>query len=83
MFQFMNGLQYLLTKIVNCNPIIIEFKCDSWQELVSVNTKYKISCSGQYRRNFCMNCTGMDKSKVCDSDTLKYILDKVSEQHNS
>lgn len=39
-----------------------DFKCDSCQKAVSEKDKYKLRCSGECRRYFCMNCTGLDKA---------------------
>ena len=77
-----------------------EFKCDSCQKTVLEKDKYKIRCSGECRRNFCMTCTGLDKTTtkvlhqqkyhnirffctVCDSPTLKYLHDKLSQLQKS
>lgn len=37
-----------------------EFKCDSCQKIQK--DSYKVRCSGECRRSFCMTCTGLDKA---------------------
>lgn len=77
-----------------------DFKCDSCQKTISEKDKYRLRCSGECRRNFCMTCTGLDKTttkvihqqkfknirffcNVCDSPTMKYLHDKVSQLQKS
>lgn len=37
-------------------------KCDSCLKAVSEKDKYRLRCSGECRRYFCMSCTGLDKA---------------------